>query len=108
MRLVPLLLRDGLDGSKLFLLQSGIDAGQLFRGELLEIVDHIFQFVVESVGAGELLIGRPAFVAGNSAVQPGHEFADTLFTGDGATLLRSHNLRTEFIGVLCELLQALA
>src|SRR5229473_2801314 len=62
MGLLPLLLRDRLDGYEFLFLQSRIDAGQIFRRKLLEIVDHVFQFVIESVCAGDLLIGRPAFV----------------------------------------------
>src|SRR5258708_26609415 len=68
MGLLPLLLRDRLDGYEFLFLQSRIDAGQIFRRKLLEIVDHVFQFVIESVCAGDLLIGRPAFVARDSTV----------------------------------------
>ena len=51
MHILPLLLAQGLKGCQLLHLQPGIEAWQLLGRKLVQLFDHIFQFVAQSVSS---------------------------------------------------------
>src|SRR5207302_192675 len=80
------------DRFQLFLLQSGIDARQL-RLQLLEVVDHILQFMAERIGTSSLIISRTPLIVIHAAVELSKMLADALLSSDHAALFGGNNLR---------------
>src|SRR5271169_2653279 len=90
--LLPVCLGEHRDGVQLLLLQTSIDSWQFLLRELLEVIDHILQFMAQRLGARHLIIRGLAVVSCHGAIELSQQFTNALFAGDHATFLGGHDL----------------
>ena len=94
--------------SSFFFFKPAVDSRQFFLRELLEVVDHVLQFMTQRLGPRHLVIRGLAVVSRYRAVELSQQFADAFFAGNHSAFFGGHDLRAQRVTLCGQTLQLLA